>query len=283
MREYVFISDVNTDIPSEYAAAEGIPILPQYYHFNDGTIYGDEIKLTSEEFYTRLAKERSYSMGCNPDRVRGIMKTVLDEGKDIIVFMASSECSGSYATACSVAEDLGEDYPDARIHVVDSYLESAPIMLLIDKAVEMKKQGATFDEVVDCVEKMKAGCNVFFVVDDLKYLVRGGRLNAVSGAVGTMLNIKPILYFKDGLISAYDKVRGNKAAKKRIIEDLREKKIDKKIVLAYTRDRAGADELGAELQAELGLEVLATVELSLIIGTHTGPGVFGVGYCELQD
>ena len=283
MRDYVFVADVNTDIPAEYAEAEGIPIFPQYYHFNDGIIYGDGMVLTSEEFYARLEKERSYSMGCNPDRVRGIMQKILDEGHDIIAFMASSECSGSYSTVCAVAEELLEQYKDARIHVVDTYLESAPIMLIIDKAVAMKKQGASFDEVVGFVEKMKETCNVYFVVDDLKYLVRGGRLNAVSGAVGTMLNIKPILHFKDGLITAYDKVRGNKAAKKRIIDDLRAMKIDKKVVLAYTRDRSGADDLAAELQSELGLEVLAIVELSLIIGTHTGPGVFGVGYYELKD
>ena len=64
MRDFVIMSDVNCDVDPAYAAAKGIAILPQYYHFNDGTIYGDEIKLTPQQFYARLAKERAYSMGC---------------------------------------------------------------------------------------------------------------------------------------------------------------------------------------------------------------------------
>ena len=145
MRDFVIMSDVNCDVDPAYAAAKGIAILPQYYHFNDGTIYGDEIKLTPQQFYARLAKERAYSMGCNPERVRGIMEAALKEGHDIIALMASSECSGSYSTVLTEAEDLMEDYPGSRIYVVDTFLEAIASGLLVYMAQDMKEAGKSFD------------------------------------------------------------------------------------------------------------------------------------------
>ena len=130
MRDFVIMADVNADTTPSFVEQEGIAIMPQYYHFNDGVIYGDGNTLTSEKFYARMENgERAYSMGCNPDRVHGIMEQAVLDGHDIIVLMASADCSGSYNTVCVEAEELMEQYKDARIHVVDSRLECAAIGL----------------------------------------------------------------------------------------------------------------------------------------------------------
>ena len=281
MRDFVIMSDVNCDVDPAYAAAKGIAILPQYYHFNDGTIYGDEIKLTPQQFYARLAKERAYSMGCNPERVREIMEDALKEGHDIIALMASSECSGSYSTVLTEAEDLMEDSPGSRIYVVDTFLEAIASGLLVYMAQDMKEAGKSFDEIIEVIEEKKKHIDVYFIVEHLDYLVRGGRLSPISGAVGSMLQIKPILHFENGKIVPLMKCRGRKAAQKAILDLLAQKKLDRKYYIgAHTNNEAAGREFLAQAKEVTGLDPLFVSEVSLIIGTHVGPDAVAVSFCE---
>lgn len=285
MRDFIIMADVNTDPAPEYVKAENIPILPQYYHFNDGIIYGEEKELGIEEYFNRLRNgERAYSMGCNPDTVHRMMEEQLKKGLDIIAIMASSECSGSYNTVLMEAKELLEDYPEAKIHVVDSFLETSPAGMLVYVAQEMKKKGCAFEDVVKVVEEKKKDCNLLFMVDDLKYLVRGGRLNVVSGAVGTLLRIKPILCMDKGLIAPYEKCRGKQTAKANIIKHLKEMKLDRDLVcVLHTVNPKEAQEFADTLRTELGIEPLWINEVNPIIGAHVGPGDLGVAFCKLPD
>ena len=281
MRDFVIMSDVNCDVDPAYAEEKGIAILPQYYHFNDGTIYGDEIKLTPQEFYTRLAKDRAYSMGCNPERVRGIMEEELKKDHDILVIMASSECSGSWSTVKTEADDLMESYPGSKIYVLDTYLEAIASGLLVYMAVDMKEEGKNLDEIAAVLEEKKKHIDVYFIVEHLDYLVRGGRLSPLSGAVGSMLQIKPILHFENGKIVPLMKCRGQKAAKKAILELLAKKKLDKKYYIgAHTNNEAGGREFLAQAKEVTGLDPLFISEVSLIIGAHVGPDAVAVAFCE---
>ena len=258
--------------------------MPQYYHFNDGVIYGDGHVMDINDFFARLKTERAYSMGCNPDRVHGIMEQAVLDGHDIIVFMASSDCSGSYNTVRVEAEELMKEYKDARIHVVDSRLECAPIALISHVACEMRRKGKSFDEVVETVERIKADANVFFLVDHLDYLVRGGRLNPISGAIGTMLNIKPILHFEEGKIVAFTKVRGRNAGKKAIIDNLRKLDPDKYLFsVGHTIAEEEAREFAGQLEKELGVHVLYVDEVNPTIGAHTGDNAIGVAWCPMPE
>ena len=281
MRDFVIMADVNADTTPSFVEQEGIAIMPQYYHFNDGVIYGDGNTLTSEKFYARMENgERAYSMGCNPDRVHGIMEQAVLDGHDIIVLMASADCSGSYNTVCVEAEELMEQYKDARIHVVDSRLECAAIGLLVKQAVALKKAGKNFDEVVEAIESLKDTANVYFLVDHLDYLVRGGRLSPISGMVGTVLNIKPILYFEEGKIVPFTKVRGRQTGKRTMLDQL--KKLDPERVLVsvvHTVAEEEAKEFAEQIRQELGMEVVSIDEVNPTIGAHTGHNALGVAFC----
>lgn len=283
MREIRIMADVNADTTPDFVEAEHIAIMPQYYHFNDGVIYGDGNVLPIETFFERLSSgERSYSMGCNPDRVHGIMEQAVLDGCDIIVYMASSDCSGSYNTVRVEAESIMEQYKDARIHVVDSRLECAPIGLLVRQAVALKKAGRSFDEIVAATEELKENANVFFLVDHLDYLVRGGRLSPISGAVGTVLNIKPILYFENGKIVPFTKVRGRVAGKKAILEQLKKLDPEKYVIsVVHTVAETEAKEFARQIESELGLKVVSIDEVNPIIGTHAGHNALGAAYCPI--
>lgn len=285
MREYTVVADVNTDLDPVYAESERIPILPQYYHFNDGVIYGDEQKMEPQAFFERLAKDRAYSMGCNPDRVRGIFEKEIEAGRDILCIMCSSECSGSYNTVLVVANDLMEEHKDCRIYVVDSYLECAAAGILVYLAQEMKKQGHTLEEVRDAVEARKGNVDVYFLVDHLDYLVRGGRLNPVSGAVGSVLNIKPILHFEEGKIVPLMKCRGKNNGKRTILDLVKKMNLDKTLIFgAYTgTSDAETKEFVAMLENELEVKVRFINEVNPTIASHTGPDAVALAFCTLPE
>lgn len=282
VREFTLMTDVNTDVEEDYAAREGIIIMPQYYHFGDGVIYGDEIKLDPDTFYKRLdAGEVAKSSGCNPARVREMFEAELDKGKDILAIICSSGLSMSFNTCLNVGRELMEERPECKIIVIDSLNESEGAGLMLHMARDMQLAGHTMEEIEAEVVRQRENFHAMFVVDDLKYLVRGGRLSAFGGTVGTMLDIKPILYINtstEGKIIALKKVRTRKRAINEIIRMFKEMDPDPRYTcVVHTNNEPSAIELIARIKEELGIEVSFINEINNTIGTHTGPNALGFG------
>lgn len=280
MPNFTIMTDVNTDVLPSYAENEGIVILPQYYHFNDGTIYGDELKLDSEQFYGRLAKgEKCLSMGCNPARVQELFEHELKADRDILCIMFSSELSGSYNTVVSVSNELLEQYKNRKIYVIDSLNASAGAAMMIYMACDMMKTGKDLKTIAEYIEGIKDKFKVMFMVDDLQYLVRGGRLNAFSGAVGNILAIKPILHINNGKIGVFKKSRTRKKAILDLIDTFKSMKPDNKYVaVGYTKDEQAAIEFAKQIERDIGIKIHYILPINPTIGTHTGPNALGVGF-----
>jgi DegV family protein with EDD domain len=281
MKEFVIFTDVNTDVNEEYAKAENIVILPQYYRFDgEEEVYGDEIKLSSPDFYERILTKRPFSMGCNPARVEELFREALDAGKDILCIMFSSKLSGSCGTVRAIGEELTEEY-DANICVIDSLNASMGAGIMVYMANDLKKQGKSLDEITKTIEDMKDKFHALFIVDDLKYLVQGGRLNPISGAVGNVLDIKPLLYLNDGEIQVFKKSRTRKKAIAAIMEEVFEGNAeDKYISIVHTNNEASAIELAKKVKEKYGIEIDIINEINPTIGTHTGPNALGFGYVK---
>ena len=285
MREFTLITDVNTDVHPAYAAKEGILILPQYYFFEgDDVVYGDEILLDEETFYARLAKgETAKSSGVNPDRARRTFEEELKKGKDILAIICSSGLSMSYNTCHRVGEELMEEYPGSKIIVMDSLNESGGAGLMLYMARDLQKEGKTMEEIRDRIEAVKQNFTAMFVVDDLKYLVRGGRLSAFSGAFGTLLDIKPILHLnEEGKIVPLKKIRTRKRAINEILRIAKEMDPDPRYMyVVHTFNEPSAQELADRVENELGIKVDRQYKLGVInntIGAHTGPNALGFGF-----
>lgn len=280
MNEFTIMTDVNTDVFPAYAEAEGIVILPQYYHFDDGVVYGDEITLSAEEFYGRLANgEKSLSMGCNPARVQELFEIELKKGNDILCIMFSSELSGSYSTVVNVADELMEEYPDRKIYVIDSLNASAGAGMMVYMARDLQKEGIPAEEIMKRIEAIKDRFQAIFVVDDLQYLVRGGRLSALSGAVGTILDIKPILHIKEGKIDALKKSRTRKKALTDLLEVVKGMNPDKTYIsVVYTKDEEAAKDYAVRIEKETGIPIKHIIPINPTIGAHTGPNALGIGF-----
>lgn len=280
MNEFTIMTDVNTDVFPAYAEKENIVILPQYYHFDDGIIYGDEITLTAEAFYDRLEKgEKSLSMGCNPARVKELFEKELENGRDILCIMFSSELSGSYGTVVTVSEELLEVYRERKIYVIDSLNASAGAGMMVYMARDLQKEGAEAGEIVKRIEEIKTRFQAMFVVDDLKYLVRGGRLSAFGGAVGTILDIKPILYLNEGKICVLRKSRTRKKAVTDLLEAFKERKPDSRyLAVVYTKNEEAAREFAVRIEDETGIPIRHIIPINPTIGAHTGPNALGIGF-----
>ncbi len=285
MREFTLITDVNTDVHPLYAEEQGIVILPQYYYFEgEEIIYGDEILMDEETFYKRLANgETAKSSGVNPDRARRTFEEELKKGKDILAIICSSGLSMSYQTCHNVGQELMQEYPGSKVIVIDSLNESSGAGLMLHVARDLQKEGKTMEEIRDHIESIKQDFQAMFVVDDLKYLVRGGRLNPFSGAFGTLLDIKPILYLnEEGKIVPLKKIRTRKRALSELLRIAKELQPDPRyLYVVYTYNRAAAEEMADRVEEELGIKVDRKYHIMMInntIGAHTGPNVLGFGF-----
>ena len=210
----------------------------------------------------------------NPEGWSEYMKPILDEGKDILCLCFSSGLSTTYQSAVIAAQELGEQYPDRKINVVDTLCAALGQGLLVWYACQRRDAGESLDEVTAWVEENKLRICHWVTVDDLFHLKRGGRVSAATALVGTVMGIKPIIHVNDeGKLISVAKARGRKAAidfiAKKTIES-----IDKdNAFVAHGDCPEEAEALAATLKEKYGFKNVHVGYVGAVIGAHTGPGV----------
>ena len=282
--DYMITTDSNADVPAEVIKKYEIPVIPQYYAFGD-EVYGDEKNMSPHEFYETMRKgELPKSMANNPAVIREKFEAVLKEGKDILHIAFSSALSGSCNNVRMTARELLEEYPDRKIQIFDSLNASLGEGVSVYRAAELREQGKSMEEVYDVLMEERDHVNVWFTVDDLHHLQRGGRVSKTTAIVGSMINIKPLLRVTaSGELKSDGTVRGRKKALKTLVTNM-EKAVD---LEHYGKDRMVGilhgdcmdDALTVKkLVNDLGFENVVINDVSPSIGTHAGPGVVGLVY-----
>ncbi len=267
MKEFLIFTDGDVDLPAPYDAEVGM--LPQYYYFDENMVYGDEQILSRDEFFRQLSDRRAYTAGVNPDLVTRRFEETIQTGKDILCIAVSSGLSGSYNTICMVADHLKEQYPESNIVVIDSLSASLGSGFLCVDAVEMKKQGKTLSETAEEIRKRIELIDIFFIVDDFKYLVQGGRVSPAVGKIGDILDIKVILTMKEGRIEPYRKNRGISTALRNI----------QRLAGAGETARLGAIYVGNQEMFDKCKSLVnadSEAALNLIVSSHVGPNATGI-------
>lgn len=267
MSDYIIFTDGDVDLPSPYE--KEVSLLPQYYYFEENKIYGDEQILTREAFFEQLSSRRAYTSGVNPDFVRRSFEAALQEEKGILCIAVSSGLSGSYNTICMVADDLKELYPGCEIEVIDSLSATLGTGFLCVDALEMRKAGRSLQETAAEIRKRVNLIDLYFVVDDFKYLVQGGRVSPSVGKIGDILDIKVILTMNNGRIEPYRKNRGINAALRNIQRIAQSRKISR-LGSIYV----GNKELFEKCRSLVNSDYEAT--LNLIVSSHVGPNTTGI-------
>ena len=267
MKEYVIFTDGDVDLPSPYE--KEISYLPQYYYFDDNMIYGDEQILSREAFFEQLSSRRAYTAGVNPDFARKSFEAALEAGKDILCIAVSSALSGSYSTICMVADELRAAYPQSRIEVIDSLSATLGSGFLCVDAIDLRAKGMPLAEAAEEIRRRVGLIDVFFVVDDFKYLVQGGRVSPSVGKIGDILDIKVTLTITEGRIVPYKKNRGINAAL-RNIQSISQSRETARLGSIYVGNQALFEKCRSLVQSD------CQASLNLIVASHVGPNTTGI-------
>ncbi len=278
MASVVLVTDSTADIPLQVREKLGISMVPLKVNFGDES-YLDNITLQPAQFYEKLASFGGLATSSQPSPADfyDVYKRLTDEGHSVISIQLSGAMSGTYQSA-TIAKSMMEE--DADVTVIDSKSASYGYGMLVVAAAEMAQAGASKEEIIAKVHRLREELRLYFLVDTLEYLKKGGRIGKASAVLGSLLNIKPILSIdKEGVVFPFDKVRGQKRAMARIAEvleaDLKDRPV--KLTIAVTPGHiAGVSELAELLKQNLNVQHYQEAEIGPVIGTHAGPGTIGL-------
>ena len=219
--DYVFMTDSDSDLPFHLKQELDIPVVEMPYSV-DGKEYFDDLgqSLDHKTYYDKMrAGATPTTAALNEAAYTEIFEPLLAEGKDILFIAFSSKMSATLQALGRAREELLKQYPERKFRVVDTLSISAPMTILVLKAHALYRAGKSMEDVADWVEANKFHAQAWVTVEDLKYLKRGGRIKPVAAALGSLLDLKPIIIEdKDGLMVSVDKVRGRRRALSYIAE-----------------------------------------------------------------
>ena len=233
-------------------------------------------------FYRKMRDENAvYVTSCvNTEAALEGVEPVLAEGKDVLYLGFSSGLSATYQNVKAALDELRPRYPDRKILDCDTLAAALGQGLLVVLAARMRDSGASIEETCQWVEDNKLRLCHWFTVESLKYLRRGGRISATSAALGTLLDIKPVLHVDDeGKLIAMTKVRGTKAAVKEMFERMKATSVrdpESPVFIVHGDILDRANELAEKIREEFGTKEIYIDSLDLVVGAHSGPGTLAL-------
>lgn len=276
MKRIAIVTDSSAYLPNIFIAEHNIHVIPLRIHWEDSTLL-DGIDINPSQFYDRLEKSATIPTTSQPSAgdFEEIFKKLSAHYDSIIVILISSGISGTVQSA----EIALKTFSEIPVEIVDSHSTSAGLGMIVKAVAQAVSEGKTLQEIKLLADGIVKRLNLFFVVDTLEYLHRGGRIGGASRFLGTALNIKPVLYFdKDGKIDGLERVRTKNKALKRLIELTVENTGDKQAVINLIQANAQneAEQFRNEVLGYFPGNQIDIYELSPVIGTHVGPGTIGI-------
>lgn len=278
MKKVAIATDSNSGITQAEAQTLGIRVLPMPFYINE-ELFFEDVTLTQEAFYRRLAEDADISTSQpSPGDVTDLWEQLLESHDQVVYIPMSSGLSAS----CETALMLSSDYR-GRVFVVDNQRISITQRQSVLDALEMARAGMDGQAIHDVLVRERLESSIYITVDTLKYLKKGGRVTAAGAAIGTVLNIKPVLTIQGAKLDAFAKARGWKSAKK-IMLDAMERDIAQRfagqeihLAAAYTCTDEEAREWRGELEARFPGYEIHMDRLSLSVACHIGAGSMAVG------
>lgn len=277
MEKTAIATDSNSGISQELAKKLGISVIPMPFTIDD-QLYFEDVTLTQEQFYEKLQSDCTITTSQPaPGDVMDLWDRLLDKYDEVVYIPMSSGLSNSCETALMLAEDY-----DGKVFVVNNQRISVTQKLSVLDAIELAKQGRSGAEIKDFLEETKLESSIYITVDTLKYLKQGGRVTPAAAAIGTILNIKPVLQIQGEKLDSFAKARGFKQAKKIMLDavekDMKERFAGQKVHLqaAYTCSEADAREWKQEIEERFPGYEVDMDKLTLSIACHIGPGAIAI-------
>ena len=273
------VTDSTAYLPEEVVQRYGIQVIPLNVLFGERT-YKEGLDLSYEQFYQMLAQAKNLPTTSQPavGEFYELYSKLVQDGSEVISIHISSKLSGTIDSALMACKEL----PEASISVVDSLSTAVGLELMVIAAAEAVAAGQSRAKVVAMLEQMVRETRLFFVVDTLEYLQKGGRIGGAAALVGTLLNVKPILHLKDGRIEPLSKVRTKRKAVKELLGLMVEEMGSEepvRIAVGHAVALKEGQSLLEKAQSRLNCTVSYLAQIGPVIGTHTGPGALGLATC----
>ncbi len=284
-----FIVDSMCDTNCEILNRYDFDILPFPVTLDDKT-YFDGINITPEmvvDFVNNNSKLFPKTAQIQPLDITNTIEKHLKNGDDVIYLVLSSKLSGTYQTARLLAQDLLEKYPERKVAIVDSLSATTGSALILFQGLKLNKLNRPYEEIVETMNFLAQHAQIFFMVGDIKWLAQGGRISRNAAMLGDMLKIVPILYFKDGEILVYEKVRGQKKALKSLFATVEEKMTNRQQILGMIQSTAVdlQEKSKKHFEKELGIKnFLLPEKAGATLTVHIGTNCLGIMFFdELPD
>ncbi|MCL2603635.1 MAG: DegV family protein [Defluviitaleaceae bacterium] len=261
---FKIISDAACDFTAAQAREHGVDTVPFYVTEENG------MKKTSQP---------------NPQDYVDALTPYLVKGEDILLLTISSKLSGSYNSAVLAAEMLAEDYPGRTVTVLDSLSGSVGQGLILREIIDMRDNGFSLRDTARLAAEVIKSTRVYFTVESLDHLRRGGRINFTKAFVGGILGLRPVLHIIDGAVLPLATVRGKRnifdLIGKKSSSDIKTDKGDYRFSVGHVQNETDALALNVSLSGGWGIAVLnPSVVVGAVISTHTGPGALAFAYCK---
>ncbi|HKV86813.1 MAG TPA: DegV family protein [Candidatus Dormibacteraeota bacterium] len=272
--DVAIVTDSTADLPPQLTRARGITVVPLTLHF-DGRSLLDGVEITPTEFYRRLPSATIHPTTSQPSpgQFAEAYAKLLAAHSEVISIHISERLSGTYASARQAA-DMTDP---SRVRVIDSHVVSMSLGLVTLAASALAAQGIDGKAIEARIVELSEQVRTFFSVATLEFLRRGGRIGRASALLGSVLQVKPVLCIRDGLVTPLERVRTFDRALNRIVELTRE--VDRGKGVCVIVGHAEAPEDAERIARELDpiAETLMIQPLGPVVGAHAGPGVVGVG------
>ena len=271
------VADTTCGLPRELLNQRGIPCVPQVVIFGEQSYYDNELETAAFLKMLKASATLPKTAAPEPALYNPIFKRAQERGESLIVVAPSSKISGTVRSAQTAALE----FPGLDVRVIDTLTVSCNLGSLVLRADELAKAGRTGDEIESEIKEMIPRGRLYFVVDTLEYLAKGGRIGGAKALLGELIRIKPILALNNGQAEAYEQQRTRKRSLARLTEIVKEqcpRSIEARLSVLQVAAENEAFELAEELRSIMNVPEIPVYELPPAISVHSGPGAMGVGF-----
>ncbi len=276
------VTDSTADMPLEFAHALGISIVPLSVIFGE-EVFREGIEISHDLFYDKLihGKEMPTTSAPSLGDFLEVYEPLLKETDEIVSIHLSSKLSATYNNACQAAQVLADR--GARIEVIDSRVVSLGVTFATLAAARAAREGGDIDRIRAAVDSTIRRIRIYFLLDTLEYVRRGGRIGRARAFLGTMLRVKPLLSLRDGEVHPRERVRTKARALERLFQIATSYPNIREVAIGYSTNAQDAHDFEQRLAEVMPHVNIWVARFGPVIGTHGGPGVLGLGLLEEEE
>lgn len=284
MRKFILATASTIDADRSWLDKRNIPMISYSFELNEQVHIDDCMENTKRTLYSEMRKgNQPRTSQITVFTYYEFFKSLIEKDNNVLFMDMDRALSSSYFNSLKAAEQIKEDYPQSNLYILDTRCVTAGLAMLVAMSADLADEGKSMEEVIAWAEENKMKIRHRFVVDDLEWLKRGGRLSNSSAFIGSLLAIKPIIHVdNEGKLVAYAKVRGRKKALRTLLEDSQKDILDPSatdVIIAHADciddAKAFAEAVREKYPAIRSVNIM---ELGPVIGCHVGPGLIAMIY-----